>query len=80
MRFKERDRKGKGRMEDLYDIPERLEGRRRMRIVIDRQDGQSWIFSPMVGTGDDDDLNAFLTKAQQELFEEELFGQVNTML
>ena len=76
VRFKERDVKGRGRMRDIFDVPERLEGRRRLCISATLANGQSSYFGPLVKENDVQELNAFLTDVQLELFEEELFGQV----
>ena len=77
IRFKERDIKGKGRMEDVFDVPERLESRRRLCVIVSLPDDRSSTFVPIRADDDDQDINTFLTTVQQELLEEELFGQVS---
>jgi hypothetical protein len=72
---------GKGKGKQKLNIPERLEGRRRMcmSLTIDDVTAEEIAFSPSVSVPDEDDLHAILFQVQQELFEEEIFAEVGLL-
>lgn len=81
-----KDRKGKGKetenQSDRIDVPERLEGRRRLVLKLKMRDEEeayiAWPLSPYTPDKDSaqQDINSSLAQAQRELFEEEIFAQI----
>jgi len=77
-RLKE-DRKGKGKAVERLDIPEKLEGRRRLAVAL-RLSPQAdlALFYPQDVNEEGQDLHSALERAQRELFEEEIFAEVTS--
>lgn len=67
-----------GKEREKLNIPERLEGRRRMvvRLNIDGLFPEDSVYRPAVDTPHGEDIHSTLIQVQQELFEEEIFAEV----
>ncbi|KAK9897328.1 hypothetical protein P389DRAFT_194953 [Cystobasidium minutum MCA 4210] len=68
--------KGKGK--DKLNVPERLEGRRRMcvKVTIEGVIPKALEYRPTLEDPHEDDMHTALVQVQQELFEEEIFAEL----